>query len=68
MLKTGDEVKIKVKGGKKARGVVTRVEVNTDMLDVTVGGLCPDGPPPDPYRKFMPGRTSVTLTIEVVPE
>lgn len=64
-MKVGDRIKIKDAAGGKWWGVVREVQAHTDMIDVTYGGLCPGGPPPDPDRKFMPGRMTTTLTIEL---
>lgn len=64
-MKAGDRIKIKDAGGRKWWGRVVAVDATTAMADITMGGLFPGGPPPDPYRKFMPGRTTTTLTIEL---
>lgn len=63
-MKTGDEVRIKDKlTGEKLKGVIINVEANTEMIDVTYGGGL--GGPADVGRKFMPGRTTRTITIQV---
>lgn len=64
-MKLGDRIKIKDAEGGKWWGRVVEVESHTEMVDITAGGLFPGGPPPDPYRKFMPGRTTTVVTIQM---
>lgn len=65
MIQAGERIKIKTEAGDKLWGFVVAVSSRTDQVDVTIAGLFPGGPPPDDHRKFMPGRTSVTLTVEI---
>lgn len=37
------------------------LSAETEMIEVTLGGLFFDGPPPDPYRTFAPGITRYYL-------
>jgi hypothetical protein len=65
-VKIGDRIKLKVDGVKR-HGVITEVNAHTEMIDVTIGGVTPGGPPPDKWRKFMPGMTTTTITVELEP-
>jgi hypothetical protein len=62
-VKVGDRIKIRTEDGKKWWGRVTQIDSTAEVRDVTMGGLFPGGPPPDPYRKAAPGRTDTTLTV-----
>lgn len=53
----GQKVTVKV-AGKKYRGTVTNLKRETESLEIG-----PDGP----GRNFIPGLTSVTLTIDLDP-
>jgi hypothetical protein len=64
-MKVGDRIKIRTEDGQKWWGRVTEERMQTDPVDVTVGGLFPGGPPPDTYRKTVPGLKSWTLTVEI---
>jgi hypothetical protein len=64
-MRPGDRIKIRDAEGGRWWGLVTHVDSQTEMIDVTIGGLTPGGPPPDTYRRFAPGKTSVTLTVEL---
>jgi hypothetical protein len=57
-------VKLKI-GGVKYRGQITNVDVAVDAVETTIGGMYPGSPPPDRWRTFVPGRKTVTLTVEV---
>jgi hypothetical protein len=61
----GTEVKFKV-GDVEQRGVITEVNVSAESIEVTSGGH-PDGPPTDRWRIHAPGRTSVSITVELEP-
>lgn len=65
MIQIGDRIKIKGYDGSKYWGRVTAFELTAAVVDVTAGGLFPGGPPPDPYRKSMPGMTTAVLTVEI---
>lgn len=67
LLKPGREVTIKVEGAKKVRAVVREIQAETEVIDVTIGGLNPYGPPPDRFRRSVPGRTTTTITLELLP-
>jgi len=67
-MKAGDIVRVKVgETGEKVTAVVTDVNIHTDQIETTLGGLTPGGPPPDPYRKFVLGRSQTTITLVVQP-
>lgn len=51
--------------GEKYRGVITERIDETPAREVTCGGTAPGGPPPDTYRKFMPGQPFTRLRVEV---
>lgn len=61
MIRPGSTAKVKV-DGEKYRGIVTDVAINTQSIEVTKG---PKSGDPDHFRKFAPGRTFVTVTIEL---
>ena len=63
--RVGERVRVRTEDKDiKAWGRITDVQVSTEMHDVTLGGSL-GGPPPDLYRTFVPGRTSVRLIIEL---
>lgn len=62
-VKPGDRIKIRTEDGEKWWARVTEVRHDTQMIDVTAGGLTPGGPPPDPMRRSAPGQTTTTLTV-----
>lgn len=64
MIPTGTKIKFKLPDGTKGRGVITNVEAHTETIEITQG---PESGDPDLYRKFVPGRTAITLTIDVDP-
>lgn len=64
-MKPGDIVRVKVKEtGEKVRAVVTDIRVDTEMVDVTRSGMF--GDPVDTFRQSVPGRTTTTITLEVI--
>lgn len=68
LLKPGREVTIKVEGAKKVRAVVRGIQAETEVIDVTYGGSSdPYGPPPDRFRRSVPGMTTTTIMLELLP-
>lgn len=67
-MKTGDEVRVKVKEtGEKVRALVTMIETETAMVDVTLGPEAAKlGERPDTFRRYMPGMTQTTITLTVI--
>ena len=63
MIHSGSTAKVKI-DGEKYLGSVTRVQIITDPVDITLGGS-PGGPPPDHWRESVPGRSRVIVTIEL---
>lgn len=62
-MRPGTRVKLKIDGIKR-KGTIVGMDVRTSQIDVTSDGSI-EGVPPDTYRRFVPGRTSVTLVIEL---
>ena len=48
----------------KVWGRVVDVQTSTEAHEVTLGGSL-DGPPPDRFRTFAPGKTSIRLIVEL---
>ena len=66
MAASSEQAPVKLKmGGVKYRGTIVRTVVDTALTETTMGGLFPGGPPPDPYRSWVPGMRSETLIVEV---
>jgi hypothetical protein len=63
---SGEFVRIEVPSdGCVLRGRVSSERIDTAICDVTVGGLFPDGPPPDTSRQTLPGKMRRVVTIEI---
>ncbi len=64
-MRVGDRVRVRTEDkSTKAWGRVVDVSTSTEAHDVTLGGSL-GGPPPDPYRTCVAGRTTVRLIIEL---
>ena len=64
-MRPGDVVRVKVKEtGEKVTAMITEIDVNTDPINVTRGGMF--GQPPDTMEVYVPGPRKTTIKLVVM--